>query len=202
MKRLSLAAVAAAFFAVACVPKANAMSYSYRLIGSDTTVIDATGEIAYNEQATFSAWLKTIPADAHNRQHFAIVLNSNGGNPFGAFEMGEAIRKAGGNTGVAENGTCASSCVVMWAAGVRKSVGGTSRIGVHGAYYDRDKLADAGDAKNAPLMGDATTLAIAQQLHVYGAPDNVVVQTIMTPANDIYWLTMKDAADWGANVVQ
>jgi hypothetical protein len=69
---------------------------------------------------------------------------------------------------------------------------------VHGAYYDRDKMPDPNEAKTAPLLEATTTLEIAQQLQLYGAPDHVVVQTIMTPSNDIYWLTMKDAADWGA----
>lgn len=204
MKPLTLVALAlVACAGLAAGPKpASAMSYSYRAIGSDTVVVDAVGEITYDEEKTLRRWVNSLPRDILNRPYFAFVLDSPGGNPFGAYRVGEAIRKQGGNTGVAENGACTSSCVIIWAAGILKSVSSTSRIGVHGAYFDRDKMSDSNEAKTAPLVEATTTLEIAQQLHVYGAPDHVVVQTIMTPSTDIYWLTMKDAADWGANIVQ
>jgi hypothetical protein len=57
------------------------------------------------------------------------------------------------------------------------------------------------DAKKAPLMEAITTLKIAQQLNMYGAPDHVVVESIMTPPDDIYWLTKEDYAAWNVKVI-
>jgi hypothetical protein len=116
----------------------------------------------------------------------------------------EAIRKGGGNTGVEANGMCASACVITWAAGNKKSAATTSKIGVHGAYLDKSKLANAQKDQTAketgPLYEATWTLQIAQQLNMYGAPDHVVVKTIMTPSSDMYWLTMDDAKAWGADM--
>lgn len=200
MRNLIITAIAVAFFGAACVPKANAMDYSYRLIGSDTVIVDAEGMIMPNEADVMTAWMKTVPKAVRDRPNFAMVLNSPGGNPFAAFTIGETVRKAGGNTGVAEHGTCASACVIVWAAGVRKSASESSQIGVHGAYLDNGGVENA-KAKETDKLYEATfTLKIAQQLKMYGAPDNVVVAAIMTPPNEMYWLTQADAEAWGANL--
>jgi hypothetical protein len=205
MNRVLSAALVVATMAGAVAP-ADAMTYAYHAVGKDTLVIDAKGDIGPDAGKIFAAWLQAQPKDAMNRPHFAMILDSHGGNPFGAFDVGEAIRKNGGNTGVAENGQCASACVLLWAAGVQKSASLTSKIGVHGAYFDKTAVKAptkeaADDAKNAPLFEATWTLEIAQQLKMYGAPDHVVVQAIMTPSKDMYWLTADDAKAWGATIL-
>jgi hypothetical protein len=200
VRNLIARAIAVAFFGAACVPKANAMNYSYRLIGGDTAIIDAKGMIEPNEGDVMTAWLKTVPKKVRTRPNFAMVLDSPGGNPFAAFTIGEMVRKAGGNTGVAEHGVCASACVIIWAAGVRKSASQSSQIGVHGAYLDNGGVENAKAEETDKLYEATFTLKIAQQLKMYDAPDNVVVAAIMTPPNDMYWLTQADAEAWGANI--
>ena len=116
-------------------PPVKAMNYSYRLIGSDTVVIDATGEIGPDEARMLASWIMTFPPDVGNRPYSAFVLDSNGGNPFRAYAIAEVLRKKNVNTGVAENGVCASACVIIWGAGLHKSVSASSRVGVHGATY-------------------------------------------------------------------
>jgi hypothetical protein len=186
---------------LAGVNDARAVSYSYQLVGSDGLIIRAKGTIASDEVKIFNAWSETrVPKAARQRPNRAIVFDTGGGNTEGAFALGALIHKVGFNTGVAANGTCASACVVIWAAGVRKSASATSHIGVHGASMDQNKLS-AREKQTAPLYESLSTLKIAQQLHLYGAPDKVVVQTIMTPSNDMYWLTAEDAAAWEVNVV-
>jgi hypothetical protein len=196
-RMLSAALVAATLASTSC---ASAMSYSYRFVGDDTVIIDAKGEIAFDEAKIFSTWLSTSPAGVSHRPDFTVVLDSPGGNPYGAFDLGEIIRKAGGDTGTVENGVCASACVIAWAAGVKKSASATSHIGVHGARIVDDNANAAAD-KTAPVYEASTTLHIAQQLKLYGAPDNVVVKTMMTPSTDIYWLTREDVDAWSVKLI-
>jgi hypothetical protein len=191
LKTIALAAARAA----AAVP-ANAMDYSYRLIGRDTVIVDSTGEIGPYEKQTFANWAITLPRGVLIRPNSGIVLNSPGGNPFGAAAFAEALRKAGNNTGVAEGGICASACVIIWAAGVHKSVSASSRIGVHGASFAGANI----NASNKQMFEGATSRALAVTLREYGAPATVVAAAATTAPEDIYWLTYQDYADWGVNV--
>jgi ATP-dependent protease ClpP protease subunit len=208
MTKLTTLAVVAAVSISATVIKAHAMDYSYSLGENDTLLISAKGEIAFEEKDVFQKWMVTLPKDVLKRKNVAFVLDSPGGNPYGAYDVAELIHKNGGLTAVDENGTCASSCVLIWGAGAKKMATITSKIGVHGVRYDPTKVAASTSkaeldkaAKETPLYEATTTLSMAQQLKMYGAPDRVVVKAIMTPPSDVYWLTADDAKDWGAEVI-
>ena len=179
---------------------AQAMTYSYKLEGSDALIINATGEIMYTENEVYNAWLKTVPAEIFQRPHVTFVFDSPGGNVPGAGAVAEYIHKNGAHTAVAAGGQCVSACVIAWGAGVHRSVPATATVGVHGTAMDKSKLAPE-DVKNAKAFEDAWTLIMAQQLHTYAAPDHVVVEMVMTPSTDIYWLTAQDYADWGVHVI-
>ena len=195
---------AAAVATLASAGNAGAMTYSYDLVGDDAVIIHAKGDIAFDELKTFSAWLQMVPPTVGHRPDFTVVLDSPGGNPFGAFNLGEAIRKGGGDTSVEANGMCASACVLTWAAGVKKSAAATSRIGVHNASVDQSKLTDEekknASNENAPLYAKTWSFEMSQQLSLYGAPDRVVVKAMMTSATNIYWLTADDVKAWGASI--
>ena len=178
----------------------QAMTYSYKLEGADAIVINATGEIMLDEAKIVSAWMKTLPDGTTKRPHVTFVFDSAGGNPYGANDIGVWIRKYGMHTSVAAGGQCVSACVIVWSAGVLRSVSSTSTVGVHGASYDKAQLAPD-EVKNAPLLEATTTLAMAQQLHTNGAPDHIVMEAVMTPPTDMYWLTAQDYADWGVHVI-
>ena len=177
---LSVAALVAA-----AIP-ASAMDYSYRVIGQ-TMVVDTNGDIGPHEQETFGRWLKTVPIHITNLPNLAFVLNSNGGNPASAAVIANFIHTNNVNTGVAEGGTCASACAIIWAAGAHKSVSASSRVGVHGTSL------------GGMIVGD-WTVAIAKLLRQYGAPATVVAAAATTDPDSIYWLTAQDYADWGVNV--
>jgi hypothetical protein len=179
---------------------AQAMTYSYQLVGNDGIDIVATGDIMFNENELYNAWMHTVPADALNRPHVTFVFDSRGGNVMGAGAVADYVHKNGFHTAVAPGGQCVSACVIAWGAGVHRSVPATATVGVHGAFMDKTKMA-AEEVKNAGAFEGAFTLMMAQQLHTYAAPDHVVVEMVMTPSTDIYWLTAQDFADWGVHVI-
>ena len=80
----------------------------------------------------------------------------------------------------------------------------SAKIGVHGATFDRTKVTDADKAnikETDEVYVSVFTLGLAQQLKADGAPDNVVVKTIMTPGADMYWLSADDAKAWNVTMV-
>jgi hypothetical protein len=179
---------------------AQAMTYSYKLVGADAIDIVATGDITYNENELYNAWMKTVPADDLKRPHATFVFDSAGGNVVGASAIAEYVHKYALHTSIAPGGQCISACVIAWGAGVHRSVPSTATVGVHGVSMDATKLAPE-DAKNSKAFEEAWTFIMAQQLHTYAAPDHVVVEMVMTPSTDIYWLTAQDYADWGVHVI-
>ena len=97
----------------------------------------------------------------------------------------------GFDTGVAPGGMCASACVLLWAAGVHKSVAPDSRVGVH-----MTSLSDDASRTNLLLNG-----MIGRDLASVGAPASVVAAAVATPGDSIYWLTPADFAAWNVNIV-
>jgi ATP-dependent protease ClpP protease subunit len=63
-----------------------------------------------------------------------VILNSLGGSVPAAMDLGEAIRKHGFSIWVNGQDGCSSACVLVLAAGVRRSPFGT--IGIHRPYFD------------------------------------------------------------------
>lgn len=204
MNRMLSAALVAA--TMACAGSAHAMTYTYTA-DDKALLVTGKGEIQFDEKAIFQKFMGSLPKDATSKPT-AFLFNSPGGNPYGAYDVAQLIREHKSATGVEDNAMCASACVLMWGAGSKKFASTTSHIGVHGVAYDPSKVAkDAPKSEVDKLAQDkglyelTTTLGNAQQLHLYGAPDHVVVMAIMTPTTDMYWLNADDAKAWGVEIV-
>ena len=191
MKKHLLISAVALSASVGGVGGVDAMTYSYRLKGSNAVVADLAGEIMPNEPAIFSNWLLRLPADILRKKLAAVILNSPGGNVMAAAKISDAIANLPDhpNTGVMEGGSCYSACVLIWAAGARKSVPASGVIGVH--QVDGLSAQD-----NARLSG-----ILAQYLRSKGAPASVVRAEVTTPPASIYALTPADYIAWGVNIV-
>jgi hypothetical protein len=64
----------------------------------------------------------------------AVWLDSNGGDPFAAIEMGRIIRNNEVHVVVERSKKCISSCVFLFAGGVIR-VAGNDQIGIHRPYF-------------------------------------------------------------------
>jgi hypothetical protein len=120
-----------------------------------------------------------------------IVLNSAGGSTLPAYRMALLINKAGIITVVDQNAECASSCVLLWAAGVERYYWGSSRIGVHSVSIE-------GGQENGSTM--ASTTEMARVLKELGAPPSVVGKLVTTGPDDIAWLSPQDMSGWAQSV--
>lgn len=198
--RTALFAVAlASSLAGMAAPRAHAMSYSYRM-EEGQIVVNATGEIMPNEVDLFTQWASSLPPAflKANTPIAKFVFDSPGGNVVAAKSLalmihnthGSTDGKDGFNTEVARGGMCASACVLLWAAGVHKSVAADARVGVH--------MTSQGDSGDTSLFLNGM---IGRDLASVGAPASVVAAAVSTPGNSIYWLTPADLAAWNVNVV-
>jgi hypothetical protein len=108
-------------------PEMTAARMSFHLgPGGD---LSAIGRI---EQGTAEDFQKFL--DDNGRDAKTIVLLSPGGSVADAMAMGRAIRKRGLDTRVPDEGYCASSCPLVFAAGVDRRAGQRALVGVHQIY--------------------------------------------------------------------
>jgi hypothetical protein len=169
------------------------LAYSYDLVG-DTMIIHAKGAIAYHEADAFNAFRKTW-APLGNIKHTTLALDSQGGSIAGAADMTDWVKANHVDTVVANGANCASACVMVWGAGVHKSVGVKGRIGVHSGSSSNP------NDKNYDAVANAATLFMAKAIASEGAPATVVAAATTTESADIHWLTYEDVVAWKATVL-
>jgi hypothetical protein len=193
----NVAAFAACAAAGALIPApAQALDYSYRVY-KDTLVIDAAGVFEPDEADNFNAWFNHLPDSVRPvGVKMAFVFNSRGGSVAGAATVGLYIDQHHLNTGVAAGGRCASSCVLAWAAGAKKSATPDTSIGVHQA--SRTGINEQG--RTYETAAPEGSRYIAEWLRRTGAPPSVIQEMLQTSPNDIAWLTLDELRQWNVNI--
>lgn len=192
---MRLPALAAAL-SLACSP-AEAMDYAYH-VDKGRLVINASGDIDNEDGYRFFNFIATLPMnlfhmiDVADGESVVVVLDSLGGRLKPAFRIAGLVGGYRLTTSVAPGGKCASACVVIWAAGARKSAPNDARLAVHSATPDGTAKDPAAEARISVEM----TGLMAQLFRETGAPENVVNKTLTTPSNKLYWLTAQDLAAW------
>jgi hypothetical protein len=96
---------------------ANVLMQAYN---AREVTIKIVGEIADDDLQDFKDALKKIDDDKSVLHMNAVQLNSDGGNPAVAIEIGKLIRDRRFTTYIAKDDTCASACVYLLIAGVKR----------------------------------------------------------------------------------
>jgi hypothetical protein len=138
--------------------------------------VDIVGQIAANDDKAFEQ--KTA---IHTRYNKVIVtLSGPGGVALTAMKIGERIHTNGWGTYVPSGAVCASSCAIIWLAGVPRTIEGAPGviIGFH-AVYDIETQKESG-AANA-ILGHYLTR--------WGLDDHGIACITITPPNEMGWLT-------------
>jgi hypothetical protein len=185
---MKLATRAFAAVALASTPPAHAMTYGWRTVG-DHIVIDASGEIEFNEKAIFTNWIISAGPNWSGKRATAIIFNSPGGSVIGGDGLAGVIFQYHLITGVARGGECVSACVEAWASGVTKTVPSDAGIGVHHV-----KALTADEA-------DRSTQYCVSVYRRLGAPESVLNATMTTPPESIHLLTPDEYAAWNAKII-
>lgn len=121
----------------------------------------------------------------------AARLNSQGGIVWEALQMAIMVRSVKNMaTTVYKRSVCISACFGVFAAGYRKYVDPVpNQIGVHGI-----RNVQTGEEDFA-----ATTWS-ARRLSAIGVPDQVIAKIVLTPPDQVYYLTMEDLWAMGVNI--
>jgi len=181
------------------------MDYSYHFYGNQT-IIDAKGVIVLNEDSIFMTWFLQASSNMGGRKVSGIRLDSPGGDAEAAISFGQnIIENFKLNTFVADGGTCASACAVLWASGKQRFASSNSHIGVHQTSRKRPAeefghSAEEFYTNNEPESGSITILEtdrVGEYLRTRGAPEMVWLFNIQrTPPDQMYWLTPLEIAEW------
>jgi len=123
----------------------------------------------------------------------SISLNSPGGALDDAMEMGRLIRERGVATVVADGALCASSCPLVLAGGLTRTVGSQAAIGVHQFY-----AATKADARPAQAMADAqmTTARISRYLTDMDIDPAIWLHALDTPPQALYYFLPQELAKY------
>jgi hypothetical protein len=118
-----------------------------------------------------------------------IVLHSPGGSVNDAGAMARAIRDAGLATRVLADGYCASSCPIVFAAGVDRVADATAWIGVHQAFALDDSYGSLSDGMEQAQMVGAE---VQDLLDGFGVDPLVWTRAMATPKDMLYLFTPEE----------
>jgi hypothetical protein len=155
-------------------------------------ILKIEGRIKHDEQIEFQNALDEIKQDGYKIKLNSVVLNTSGGNPSAAKEIGKIIRQEKLNTYVGPKHRCGSACIYILSSGIIRMAYG--EVTVHRTTYDEGypteklekslKQTDIDNANHLFEMGMATQL----------------VDAIRITPNYTYWkLDDKEKRRWGVH---
>lgn len=134
-------------------------------------------------------------ASPPGRDHFPLVIDSNGGDISAAMELGRELRKRTA-TVVVENATCASACVLVLAGAVERSVFSTASIVIHRPYRAEPIVLGKEEAQR---QYEARNAAIADYLREMNVPTSLLDAMLRVPSEAGYALSEDELFAFGLN---
>ena len=187
MMRLMVYVVAS--IALALAPSAGqAMNFTFnsREGKPNQGIIVASGEIQLGDGEKLHRLVAALPG---NTVLLGIALSSPGGNLVEGVRLATAIRNARLVTGA--QGTCASACFLIFAAGAKKLVFEGARIGVHSASIHGVETAES----------QAVTTWMARKAADFGVPPAIIGRMVTTTAENMAWLSPDDLRSMNVELV-
>lgn len=165
------------------------ISSSVDELGDHYVALD--GPIAFGDAAKLANEIDKANATGYRLD--ALRLNSEGGNVWEALEIAIMVRAINNMaTAVYKPSICVSACFAIFASGWRKYVNpAPNQIGVHSTSVS--------DGRETPETTITTTFA-ARRLSAIGVPDQIIAKIVLTPPNQVYYLTLDDLWAMGVNV--
>lgn len=177
---------------ISCAIPSAAPAATFKSVAAKdgTTIILLSGEIVDGDADTLKASIKT--ANDAGKLVSGIRLNSPGGNLLEGLKLADAVRFAKVATNVAGNATCASACFLVYAAGAMKFANYTAQVGVHGASDQQGE---------ETVASGAATVSMARAAQDLGVPAAIIGRMVVTPPNEMVWLTPQDLLSMGTTMV-
>jgi hypothetical protein len=177
---------------LACESRLGVAATFEPIRSSEVMGILIDGEIRDGDDARLQASIANARRRFPDHRLRAIGLSSPGGQVAAARAMAGQIRELGLVTVVPESRTCASACVLLFAAGSIKIASTGSRIGVHGVSI----------AGHQNVTALAITTDMAKLYADFGVPASVIGRMVVTEPHEMQWLSGNDVMMFPRGVVQ
>lgn len=167
-------------------PVASAATFTTVTAKDGKIVVTLTGDITEGDSDN----LKTVIQTANNGGHLVatVRLNSPGGSILEGVKLADMIRFGKIATAVIGSSKCASACFIVFAAGNQKYVNYAASIGVHGA---------SDESGEETTQSGAATVTMARIAKALGVPPSIIGKMVVTPPDQMVWLTPDDLRSMG-----
>lgn len=128
------------------------------------------------------------------RVYVGATLNSPGGSVDAAIRIGEIIRSANGNVVVQAGAVCYSACVLVLAAGPRRHIESTAKIGIHRPYF-RNTLSVSDESLEETYQ--KLTVRIENFLNSSGVRPQLASEMMRIPPEQVRVLTRAELDEYG-----
>ena len=122
-----------------------------------------------------------------------VYLNSPGGDVLTAIELGEEIKKQWTSTAVDDNGQCLGACVLVLAAGVRRTAA-PNRVGLQRLSFDQFASISRDRAKPKQLV---SAKRVEMYLAHMGMPKKLFQEMMRQPPDKVLLLDARRLKDLG-----
>ena len=122
-----------------------------------------------------------------------VYLNSPGGDVLTAIELGEEIKKQWTSTAVDDNGQCLGACVLVLAAGVRRTAA-PNRVGLQRLSFDQFASISRDRAKPKQLV---SAKRVEMYLAQMGMPKKLFQEMMRQPPDKVLLLDARRLKDLG-----
>jgi hypothetical protein len=122
-----------------------------------------------------------------------VSFNSPGGDVLTAIELGEEIKKQWTSTAVDDNGQCSGACVLVLAAGVRRTAA-PNRVGLQRLSFDQFASISRDRAKPKQLV---SAKRVEMYLAQMGMPKKLFQEMMRQPADKVLLLDARRLKDLG-----
>lgn len=153
-------------------------------------VISISGDLTEGDTDAFKAAVKS--ANDAGKLVSSVRLNSGGGSLLEGVQLAEIVKFAKMATNVGQGATCASACFMVFAAGEAKFANYTAQIGVHGASDQTGR---------ETAQSGAATVSMARIAKELGVPSAIIGRMVVTPPNEMVWLSPADLRSMGTTMV-
>lgn len=175
MRRLGIALICS----VLVIPfETSAAELHHETFDDGTVIILLAGDIESGDDDTFRELTIRYP-------NAILALDSDGGALIPALEIGRLVRLRNYTTVVLDDGTCVSSCALIWIAGARRLLSTSANLGFHASYVDDGGVKVESGVANA-LVG--------HYLSQLNLPQSAVIFATLAPPSEIAWLNTSNRA--------
>jgi hypothetical protein len=188
--RQSFVATVGIIWLLSSASSTNAADLTSSALKDGRIVIALSGDIAEGDTDSFKAAIKT--ANDAGKLVSSVRLNSPGGNLLEGVQLAEVVKFAKMATNVGQGATCASACFLIFAAGETKFANYTAQIGVHGASDETGR---------ETTQSGAATVSMARIAKELGVPAAIIGRMVVTPPNEMVWLSPADLQSMGTTMV-